>query len=79
MTKQKKELLNDFCETMEDIMDNYEEYTTDEQAKVKKIFEDCKELNKLLDKYDNQKWYKKIGKHFEKLARSFSSFFGGNK
>ena len=52
MKKEKKELLKKFKVVIEDIMDNYEEYTEEEKAKIKEIFDKVAELNTLLDKYD---------------------------
>ena len=52
MKKEKKELLKKFKVVIEDIMDNYEDYTEEEKAKIKDIFDKVAELNTLLDKYD---------------------------
>ena len=52
MKKEKKELLKKFNVVIEDIMDNYEEYTDEEKAQIKEIFEKVAALNTLLDKYD---------------------------
>ena len=52
MKKEKKELLKKFKVVIEDIMDNYEEYTEEEKAKIKEIFDKVAELNTILDKYD---------------------------
>ena len=34
------------------MMDNYEEYTEEEKAQIKEIFQKVAELNTILDKYD---------------------------
>lgn len=52
MKKEKKELVKNFKMLIEDIMDNYEEYTDEEKAKIKEIFQKVADLNTLLDKYD---------------------------
>ena len=52
MKKEKKELIKKFNVVIEDIMDNYEEYTDEEKAQIKEIFEKVAALNTLLDKYD---------------------------
>jgi predicted methyltransferase len=52
MKKEKKELLKKFKVVIEDLLDNYEEYTDEEKAKVKEIFQKVAELNTILDKYD---------------------------
>ena len=52
MKKEKKELLKKFKEVIDDLMDHYEEYTDEEKAQVKEIFQKAAELNTILDKYD---------------------------
>ena len=52
MKKEKKELIKKFKVVIEDLMDNYEEYTDEEKAQIKEIFQKVADLNKILDKYD---------------------------
>ena len=52
MKKEKKELLKKFKVVIEDLLDNYEEYTDDEKAQIKEIFQKVADLNAILDKYD---------------------------
>ena len=52
MQKEKQELLKKFKVIIDDLMDHYEEYTDEEKAKIKEIFQKVAELNKILDKYD---------------------------
>ena len=52
MKKEKKELIKKFNVVIEDLLDNYEEYTDEEKAQVKEIFQKVAELNTILDKYD---------------------------
>ena len=52
MKKEKKELIKKFKVVIEDLLDNYEEYTDEEKAKIKEIFDKVAELNTILDKYD---------------------------
>ena len=52
MKKEKKELLKNFKVVIEDLMDHYEEYTAEEQAQVKEVFQKVAQLNTILDKYD---------------------------
>ena len=52
MQKEKKELIKKFKVVIEDLMDNYEEYTDEEKAQIKEIFQKVPDLNTLLDKYD---------------------------
>ena len=52
MQNEKKELLKKFKIIIDDLMDHYEEYTDEEKAKIKEIFQKVAELNTILDKYD---------------------------
>lgn len=52
MQNEKKELLKNFKIIVDDLMDHYEEYTDEEKAQVKEIFQKATELNTILDKYD---------------------------
>lgn len=54
MQKEKKELVKKFKVVIEDLMDNYEEYTEEEKAQIKDIFQKVADLNKVLDKYDTE-------------------------
>ena len=52
MQKEKKELIKKFKVVIEDLLDNYEEYTEDEKSQIKEIFQKVADLNTILDKYD---------------------------
>ena len=52
MSKEKKELIKKFKIVVDDLMDHYEEYTDEEKAQVKEIFQKVADLNTILDKYD---------------------------
>ena len=52
MQNEKKELLKKFKTVIDDVMDRYDEYTDEEKAQIKEIFQKTAELNKILDKYD---------------------------
>ena len=52
MEKEKKELVKKFKVVIEDLLDHYEEYTDEEKAKVKEVFQKVADLNSVLDKYD---------------------------
>ena len=52
MKNEKKELIKKFNVVVEDLMDNYENYTDEEKAQVKEVFQKVAELNAILDKYD---------------------------
>ena len=52
MSKEKRELIKKFKVVIDDLMDNYEEYTDEEKAQIKEIFQKVADLNTILDKYD---------------------------
>ena len=52
MKTEKKELLKKFKRIIDDLMDHYEEYTDEEKAQIKEIFQKTADLNTILDKYD---------------------------
>ena len=52
MKSEKKELLKKFKSVIDDVMDHYEEYTDEEKAQIKEIFQKVAQLNTILDKYD---------------------------
>ena len=52
MKNEKKELLKKFKTVIDDVMDHYEEYTDEEKAQIKEIFQKVADLNTILDKYD---------------------------
>ena len=52
MGNEKKELIKNFKAVVEDLLDNYEQYTDEEKAQIKEIFQKVAELNTILDKYD---------------------------
>ena len=52
MQNEKKELLKKFKTVIDDVMDRYDEYTDEEKAQIKEIFQKTAELNTILDKYD---------------------------
>ena len=70
MKKEKKKLIKKFKVVIEDLLDNYEEYTDEEKAQIKEIFQKVAELNTILDKYDvetNFNWEKywgTVSQHF---------------
>ena len=55
MATEKKELIKKFQKVVEDLLDNYEQYTDEEKAQIKEIFEKAAKLNTILDKYDVEK------------------------
>ena len=55
MKKEKKELIKNFKAIIEDLMDHYEDYTEEERAQIKEIFQKVVALNTVLDKYDTEK------------------------
>jgi ABC-type transporter Mla subunit MlaD len=55
MKNEKKELVKNFKAVIEDLLDNYEQYTDEEKAQVKEVFQKVADLNSVLDKYDTEK------------------------
>ena len=55
MKKEKKELAKKFKVVIEDLLDHYEEYTDEEKAQIKEVFDKAAALNSILDKYDFEK------------------------
>ena len=52
MQKEKKELIKKYKVVIEDLLDNYENYTDEEKTQIKEIFQKVADLNTILDKYD---------------------------
>ena len=71
MRKEKKELIKKFKVVIEDLMDNYEEYTDEEKAQIKELFQKVAELNKILDKYDID-----VKLDWEEYSVAYDHFFG---
>ena len=71
MQNEKKELLKKFKVVIDDLMDHYEEYTDEEKAQVKEIFQKVASLNAILDKYDTevkidwQEYFILMGQYFD--------------
>ena len=57
MKNEKKELIKNFKEVVEDLLDNYEKYTDEEKAQIKDLFQKVADLNGILDKYDIETKY----------------------
>ena len=68
---EKKELIKKFKVVIDELMDNYEEYTDDEKAQVKEVFKKVAELNTILDKYDID-----LRADWEEYAAVYSQYFG---
>lgn len=71
MQKEKKELLKKFKTVIDDLMDHYEEYTDEEKAQIKEIFQKVAALNTVLDKYDTdvkfdwEEYFILMGQYFD--------------
>ena len=70
MKKEKKELVKGFKAVIEDLLDNYEQYTDEEKAQIKEIFEKTARLNTVLDKYDIDK-----KAYWEEYLRTVGNYF----
>ena len=73
MKNEKKELLKNFKVVIEDLMDHYEEYTEQEKAQIKEIFQKVAALNQILDKYDEAAEFA-----CQEYFNSVSLYFGAN-
>lgn len=71
MKKEKKELLKKFKVVIEDLLDNYEEYTDEEKAQIKEIFQKVADLNTILDKYDIT-----VKPDWEEYSAAYGQYFG---
>mgnify|MGYP003537780186 CR=1 FL=1 len=71
MNKEKKELVKKFKVVIDDLMDHYEEYTEEEQEKVKEIFKKVADLNRILDKYDID-----VRVDLEEYSEAYGQYFG---
>ena len=71
MKKEKKELVKKFKVVIEDLLDNYEQYTEEEKAQIKEIFQKVVDLNKVLDKYDVAK-----ESYWSEFFAAYGQFFG---
>ena len=71
MANEKKELIKQFKVVIEDLLDNYEQYTDEEKAQIKDIFDKVAALNSILDKYDVEKkfdwqeYFIAVGRYFD--------------
>ena len=71
MKKEKKELIKKFKVVIEDLLDNYEEYTDEEKAQIKEIFQKVADLNAILDKYDVD-----VKLDWEEYSAVYGQYFG---
>lgn len=71
MKKEKKELIKKFKVVIEDLLDNYEEYSDKEKAQIKEIFQKVAELNTILDKYDID-----VKFDWEEYSAAYGQYFG---
>ena len=71
MKKEKKELIKKFKVVIEDLLDNYEEYTDEEKAQIKEIFQKAADLNAILDKYDID-----VKLDWQEYSEAFNQYFG---
>ena len=73
MEKEKKEITKKFKVLIDDLLDNYEQYTDEEKEKIKELFRQASELNVILDKYDIEKkfdwqeYFTTVGQYFNTM------------
>jgi predicted methyltransferase len=73
MEKEKKALIKNFKTVIEDLLDNYEQYTDAEKAQIKELFQKVSDLNTILDKYDIATDF-----NWQEYFCSVSTYFGAN-
>ena len=71
MKNEKKEFIKKFDVAIEDLLDNYEEYTDEEKAQIKEIFQKVADLNTILDKYDID-----VKLDWEEYSAVYGQYFG---
>ena len=71
MKSEQKELMKKFKVVVEDLMDHYEEYTDEEKAQIKEVFQKVAELNTILDKYDID-----VKFDWEEYSAVYGQYFG---
>ena len=70
MKSEKKELIKNFKIVIEDLLDHYEEYTEEEKAQIKELFQKVSDLNAILDRYDIEtkfdwdEYFTVVGRYF---------------
>lgn len=70
--KQKKELIKNFKVVTQDLLDHYEQYTEEEKAQIKELFQKVCDLNAILDKYDIETKFD-WQEYFDVVSRYFSA------
>ena len=73
MGKDKKALIKSFKTVVEDLLDNYEQYTQEEKNQIKALFCKVSDLNVILDKYDIETDFS-----WQEYFDSVSRYFGAN-
>ena len=73
MANEKKTLVKKFKVVIEDLLDNYEQYTDEEKEQIKAIFQQVAELNSVLDKYDVKSKFD-LQEYLAALGRCFDTF-----
>ena len=73
MLKEKKELIKNFKIVIEDLLDHYEQYTKEEKAQIKELFQKVCDLNAILDKYDIETEF-----DWQEYFDIVSRYFGAN-
>ena len=64
-------MIKKFKVVIEDLLDNYEEYTDEEKAQIKEIFQKVADLNTILDKYDID-----VKLDWEEYSAVYGQYFG---
>ena len=73
MKSEKKDLIKKFKVIVEDLLDHYEQYTDEEKAQIKELFQKVADLNTILDKYDVENkltwsgYINAVGRYFDNM------------
>ena len=78
MAKPKDELIKNAKALLEDILDNYDSYSTQDKQKVQNLMNQMANLNLALDSYDKSKKAEKTKSLWEKFKEAVGKFFGKN-
>ena len=71
MANEKKALIKSFKTVIEDLLDNYDQYTDEEKAQIKELFQKVSDLNAILDKYDIETEF-----NWQEYCNAVSVYFG---
>ena len=78
MANTRKDLIKTAEDLIEDIFDNYDNYSVHDKQKVENLMNQMANLNISLDSYDKPKKVEKAKNLWEKFKEAVGKFFGKN-